>query len=134
MTRSTAHEEERAARIRSPHDLGRTANDFGNLLFTCDSSGDIDALPAEWSGRWYIVRNLGSVAAWFAFSKEDDAVVDPTPTAADAGTASQVGSYIAPGEVQQRQLPYWEKGESLYFVRYTASSSTELLLELGDSE
>jgi hypothetical protein len=139
--RSQAREEERAARIRVPHDIGRTANDFGNKLFVCDTTIDIDALPGDltgtgddWRGRWVIIRNIGSVAAWFAFSTHDDAAVDATPTATDVGASSQTGSYIAAGEVQQRQLPYWERAASLYFVRITASGSTEILLELGDGE
>ena len=71
----------KAAKIRSPNDRKRTANDYGNKLYTCGSSIARNALPAEFSGRWYILTNRGSVEAHYAFSPLADAAIDPTPTA-----------------------------------------------------
>jgi hypothetical protein len=62
------------------------------------------------------------------------ATVTATPTASAAGLSNQVGAYIAAGEVQQRLLPMWEVAQTCYLVRIAVSSTTELLLELGDGE
>jgi hypothetical protein len=128
----------KAATIRAPNDYNRTANDFGGLLFTCDNTIAVNALPQEWSKRrWVFVRNRGSVEAHYAFSTHDDAVIDPAATATAEGTSDEVGFPIAAGELQQVELPKWESTsdrESLYFVRITASGSADLLVFLGDGE
>ena len=123
----------KAARIRVPNDIGRTANDYGCRLDTVTSSSLTNLVPQAWSGRWVMIRNVGSVEAHFAFSKNSAATIDSAPTATAAGATDQVATRIASGEVQQRQLPEWGVTETLYLVR-EATSSTELLLELGDGE
>jgi hypothetical protein len=123
---------DKAARIRSPHDMGRTAQDYGHRLFTATSTIARNALGDEWSGRWYIIENQGDVAVWFAISDDVTATIDPTPTATAAGAFSTVGTKLEPGEKQQRQMPPWEKGAVIYFMRITVTDPTEVDLELGD--
>lgn len=135
MARPHEKEETRAARVRFPHDMGRTANDYGAPLFTCTNVIARNALSYEdYSGKWVILRNCGSVEAHFAVSTHDDAAIDPTPTASAAGEEDQTAGRIAAGEVQQRQLPTWDKSVTVYFCRITASGSTELQIEIGEGE
>jgi hypothetical protein len=132
-------EDTKASRIRTANDLkpGSTtapvANDFGARQYTVTTI-ERNALPANWKGRWVIIRNIGSNAARFAVSTSSTATVVAAPVSTAAGVSTQVGSYIAAGEVQQRQLPTWEVGSTLYLVRVAVSSTTELLIELGDAE
>lgn len=123
----------KAARVRVPNDIGRTANDYGCRLYTVTTSAQANALPDSWGGRWIIIRNVGSVEAHFAFSRSSSAAINTSPTATAAGATDQVASRIAAGEVQQRQLPAWDVSVETYFVR-KSSAATELLLELGDGE
>jgi hypothetical protein len=123
---------DKAARIRSPHDKGRTAEDYGNRLFTVTDTIARNAMGIEWSGRWYIIENTGDTTAWFSFSFVNTGTIDPTPTATAAGASAQVGTKLEAGEKQQRKLPSWEASETCYFQRITASGTTEINIELGD--
>lgn len=130
----------KAAEIRAPNDRA-AADDFGSKLYTCTNVLKRNSLPPEWfARRWVIVRNLGSVGVWYGFSTRQSggsgtSTVLAAPAATDAGTSTQVGEYIAPGEVQQVELPDWVNGESMFFIRIVASgASADMLLRLGDGE
>lgn len=136
-------ESNKAGQIRAPND-DTTADNHGSVYFTCGNSILRNALPQGWNGRRFIiVRNVGSVAAWWTTSTRVDtsgaatSTIVTNPTAADAGTTSQVGAYIGAGEIQRRELPGWESKadrERRFFIRISHNTGgvTTLLVEAGD--
>ena len=126
-------EEVKAARIRAPNDYGRTANDFGGLLFDCTTTHQAHALPAAWKGKWIILHNRGSVAVHFAFSASSTAEVDPAVAATAAGASAKVAATLEPGEKQHRQLPKFGDNDTAYFVRECGSTTTTIHIELGEA-
>ena len=115
----------KADSIRAPHDVGRTANDFGCRKFTVPTAHAANALPEAWRGaRYVIVQHLTGSDFDIAFSKESDAEVDPSVTATAAGASAKVGQRIRSGESVHMMLPAWPEGESLYFVRQSIDAST----------
>lgn len=130
-------QEDRAARLRAAHDLGRTANDFGVLKIAATTTHGVNPLPASWSGRWVIMRATGG-DVHFGFSTSSSAEIDTAASAAAAGsstqgTSSKVGDVIPDGLGYEthRQLPNIESGQTLYFVREATASAT-VYLALGD--
>lgn len=134
----TAHKigmtkESAALRVRMPNDVGRTANDYGLLLYDCTTSSQAHAVPSACvPGGEVIIHNRGSVEAFYAFSTSASAAIDETPTATASGASDQIARPIAPGDIHRGELPPWEKGQTLYLVRRCASSSTSLLVEPGE--
>lgn len=125
-------EDEKAARIRAPNDLGRTANDFGVLKFDCDTTHGANALPASWPGRWVKIRATGG-DVHYGFSTASNAEVDRAVASSSAGASSKVGGIVADGlaNAEHVQLPYVESGQSLYFVREATVDNTIVYMELA---
>lgn len=119
----------KATQSRAPNDVGRTANDFGVLIFTCDTSHKVNALPDHWKGRRVGIHAVGG-AADVAFSTSASAEVDTSAAAADAGTAAKAGRTIASGATEYFVLPEPD-GKTLYFVREGAATSIRLHLASG---
>lgn len=139
MGRSTGSEEQRAARLRAAHDLGRTANDFGGLKFASTTTHGVNPLPTDWSGRWVIMRATGG-DVHFGYSTSASAEIDRVAAAAAAGSTTQgtklkVGDIIPDGLSAEthRQLPYWEPGETVYFC-HEATAATTVYIVLGDAD
>jgi hypothetical protein len=139
MGRSTGSEEQRAARLRGAHDIGRTANDFGGLKFASTTTHGVNPLPADWSGRWVIMRATGG-DVHFAFSASASAEIDRAAAAAAAGSTTQgtkakVGDIVPDGLASEthRQLPYWQAGTTMY-IAHEATAATTLYVVLGDAD
>lgn len=133
----TAHKigmtkESAALRVRSPHDVGRTANDFGLKFYDVTTSSQAHAVPDAWKGCQVIITNRGSGEVFYAFSTNALAAIDETPTATAAGASDQIARPIAAGDVHRVELPPWEAGQTLYLVRRAVATGTGLLLEAGE--
>lgn len=115
---------------RAPHDVGRAANDFGELVFSCDTAHKVNALPASFQGQRVTVHAIGG-AADVAFSDRATAEVDTSVAATDAGAAAKVGRTIPSGAITTFVLPKLERGKTLYFVREGAATSIRVGLASG---
>ncbi len=122
-----------AARIRAPHDIGRTANDYGLKLYDCTTSAQAHAVPTAWKEAEILITNTGSVAAFYAFSKSVLATIDETPTASASGAFDTIARPIAAGATHRCQLPPWDAADTLYLIR-RSTATTSLLLEPGEPE
>lgn len=91
-------------------------------------TGRVD--PNFWAGKMiYVTALTGSF--WFAFSKDPNAVVDPSQAASAAGNNSKtVGKKIAANATIKVRVPSCRDDEALYFVRKidTGSGVAELWL------
>lgn len=119
----------KATQSRAPNDVGRTANDFGVLIFTCAAAHRADALPDHWKGRRIGIHAVGG-AMDVAFSTSSIAEVDTSVAATDAGAAAKAGRTIASGATEYFVLPDPD-GKTLYFVREGAATSARLHLASG---
>jgi len=126
-------EQEAALRVRAPHDLGRTANDYGLKFYDVTATTQAHAIPTGWRGQHVIIHNRGSVEAFYAFSEHSDAAIDETPTATAAGAVDSIARPIAAGAIQRCQIPNGTIGTTMYFVR-RATATTSLLLDPGEPE
>lgn len=119
----------KATQSRAPNDVGRTANDFGVLVFTCAAAHRADALPDHWKGRRIGVQPIGGDAD-IAFSANANAEVDTSAAASDAGTAAKAGRTVTGDTTEYFVLPDPD-GKTLYFVREGAATSIRLHLASG---
>lgn len=111
--------------VRAPQD-DVTADDFGVREYTVATSVKRNAVPSEWSGSYVSIYSATGMR--YAFSFASDATVVQTPSATDAGAASQVGGVIAAGERRDVHLPVISAGATLYFVRAGAAGAATLEL------
>jgi len=124
----------RAACVRAPNDLDSgTDGDALVRKYLCDISSDANALPASLGakeGRYLRIANLGSNAVYYYFSLRSgaSATVGATPTAAGVSAAK----HLAAGEERDEKLPSVSSGQTWYFVRKTAATSTTVELSLGE--
>jgi hypothetical protein len=121
----------RAEDLKAPFGDGATVTN--GRYFTCDSTSRVNALPAEWSGKWIRIRNLtANNADWF-LSTSGSATCDETVAATDAGASSvSMGDTIFGNTTEQVQLPYWRPEQTMYFVRASVTTTTLKLFEASN--
>jgi hypothetical protein len=114
--------------LKAPFGDGVTATNV--LYFDCGSASQANAVPSSWAGKYIKIKNDSANLACFFFSKNASATCEETIAAAAAGAASaSLGDSIAGGAVETVLLPYIAAGETLYFVRASASAATLRLSE-----
>jgi hypothetical protein len=113
----------RADYATAPHDP-ITANDFQVRSYTVDTTHKAHALPAAWvvgkNGQY--VALTSTVDAVFAFSLSSSAEVDRGVAPTDAGASLKVGGVLVANQTRYVWLPPVSHGNTLYFVRESASS------------
>ena len=121
----------KAALITGPNDIGRTANDFGCLKYTAETTHAANAVPDAWKGRWVILFAVGGTID-VAFSESSSAEVDRGAAAAAGGTSSKVGVRVPSGEERHRIIP--RSSKTVYLARESDTAGAALLVELSDRE
>lgn len=98
-------------------------NDYFVRKYTLTTTARADALPAAWAGKEVEVTVFGMVAAnnyaVFGISKNSGATIDAdngTAAPSNAGTATNIGQYLANTQTARIRLPTCGN-ESLYLVR-----------------
>lgn len=115
--------------VKAPFGDGTNATSV--RFFTCDSSSKANAIPADWAGKYVFLTNESANAARFFFSKNASATCDETVAATDAGASSaSLGGSLPGSATRHVRVPAITPGETLYFVRASASSTT-ITMELA---
>lgn len=116
-------EQHKAAVVRAPNDIGRTANDFGVLKFTATTTHAANALPDAWAGQWVRIYVITGGDLHFAFSTSSSAEVDRSVSATAAGASAKVGDFLEGASETHVRLPNIDvPGETLYFVRESTAA------------
>lgn len=134
-----------AAAVRAPHDVGRTANDFGVLKFTAGSAADTtvhfaNAIPTAWRGFWVELYVSGGTPGTdrmdFAFSGHSNAEVSTAVAASAAGASDKVGASVPTGTTLSVLVP--PTGDStllnpppIYFVRESTAAGMICTMRLA---
>lgn len=115
--------EYQAANVKAPQGDGTSNTNV--LRFTCTNASKSNALPASgWGGRYLYIFNEGTVDADFFFSTNAAATIaDSASTDAGTGAATMGGRVRASGERYVR-IPFHRPDQTMYFLRYSASSTT----------
>lgn len=132
----------KAAKVRAPHDLGQTANDFGVMNFTAPTTHAAHVLPNTWQGQWAELHVVGGTAGTdyvdYAFSLASNAEVDTSVAATAAGISAKVGGRIPTGEKVMVLIPkYKTPGQGpvsegdIYFVREGSAADMSVRLRLA---
>lgn len=120
-------------RAKAPFDQTAGGSDFGVRLFDSTTTSQAHAIPAAWTGKIVdLYVPVGGAEVHFGFSKNASASIDEAAAASAAGTSANVGGVVAPGQHRRLYVPLAKKGEPMYFVR-ASLSTTSVRMELSSS-
>lgn len=113
--------------------FNRTGTDFGVRLFTATATARADVMPAEWDGCMVeLYVPVGGSETHYAFSTNASAAVDYALAATDAGASAAAGGALAPGVRVVAFIPKISEGESLYFARDAAGTTSVRITKLSE--
>lgn len=121
----------RALMVSPPSDIGRTANDFGVLKFTAETTHAANAIPDSFKGKWVRLRAIGGIVH-FGFSENSAAEIDRAVVATAAGASAKVGGILANGAGSYEDFKIQDPGTNttIYFVRESDTASTIVYMQL----
>lgn len=110
---------------------GTSATEVRN--FTLTNVSKVQAIPANWCGRFVRMRPNGSTMYYY-FTKLVSATIALPPAATDAGAsaATQGEGPYADGEIVEVRTPYAATGETVYFCRIGGTASQSVQMTLAD--
>jgi hypothetical protein len=128
-----------AAAVSAPHDIGRTANDFGVRRYTAETTFRADTVPDTWRGKWVELYVTGGTAGTdsvhYAFSLSSAAEVSTAVAATNAGATDKVGAVIPTGETRHVLIPVGGDPAAgtgdIYFVRDSTAASMSVYMRLA---